>query len=304
MPKINANGVDFHYLQAGRGPELVMLHGLSGNLAVWHLRLVPMLEDRFHVTTYDLRGHGYSSMPPTGYSTRDMAQDLEALLDALAIGQADLLGHSYGADVALHFALLHPERVKRLVLIEPGIPALLNDRKDPDWDGWRHWAEVLERLSGEPVPRERWNDVGYMLRRSVEVPIVYGPARGLPRRSDRILRLMDTTTLSSDYEVVGEMTLENLERIPHRKLLIYDSSSAWLSTFVILRDRLRRCTPVLLPGSELRHFAPLDAPELVVEHLSRFLAEAERDESGQASGEAGPTGSAENAVGTLQRQKA
>jgi pimeloyl-ACP methyl ester carboxylesterase len=275
MPRINANCIDFHYLQAGSGPDLVMLHGLSGNLAVWHLRMVPMLEDRFRITTYDLRGHGYSSMPPNGYSTRDMAQDLAALLDELAIEQADLLGHSYGADIALHFALLHPSRVGRLILIEPGIPALLNDRKDPTWDGWRHWAEILERLSGEPVPRERWTDVGYMLRRSVEVPIVYGPARGLPRRRDRILRLMDATTISSDYEVVGEMTLENLARIPHPKLLIYDAGSAWLSTFAILRDLLPRCTPVLLPSSELRHFAPLDAPELIVEHLTRFLAEPE-----------------------------
>jgi pimeloyl-ACP methyl ester carboxylesterase len=273
MPRTSANGVDFHYLQAGSGPDLVMLHGLSGNLAVWHLRMVPMLQDRFRITTYDLRGHGFSSMPPAGYSTGDMARDLAALLDALAIEEADLVGHSYGADIALHFALLYPRRVGRLVLIEPGIPALLNDRKDPAWDGWRHWAEILERLSGQPVPRERWTDVGYMLRRSVEVPIVYGPARGLPRRRDRILRLMDTTSLSSDYEVVGELTLENLARIPHRKLLIYDGGSAWLSTFVILRDLLPRCTPLLLPRSELRHFAPLDAPELVVEHVSRFLAE-------------------------------
>jgi pimeloyl-ACP methyl ester carboxylesterase len=258
MPKINANGVDFHYLQAGRGPDLVMLHGLSGNLAVWHLRMVPMLEERFRITTYDLRGHGFSSMPPTGYSTGDMAQDLAALLDALAIERADLLGHSYGADIALHFALRHPGRVGRLILIEPGIPALLNDRKDPAWDGWRHWAEILERLSGEPVPRERWNDVGYMLRRSVEVPIVYGPARGLPRRQDRILRLMDTTTLSSDYEVVGELTLENLARIPHPEAADLRRRIGVADTFVILRT----CCP-LHPCScpeRARHFAPLDAP--------------------------------------------
>jgi pimeloyl-ACP methyl ester carboxylesterase len=271
MPIIRANGVDLHYLQAGNGPDLIMLHGLSGNLAVWHLRMVPLLQEHFRVTTYDLRGHGHSEMPPTGYTTRDMAHDLVALMDAFGIRDADVLGHSYGADIALHAAILWPERVRSLALIEPGIPALLLDRQDVDWDGWVYWAEILERLTGEPVPRERRNDVGYMLRRSVEVPIVYGPARGRMRRKDRVLRLMDETTMPTDYATVAELTLENLGRIPHPKLLIYDSASAWLSTFHVIRDLLQECTPVLLPPSELRHFAPLDAPELLTDLLKRFL---------------------------------
>jgi 2-hydroxy-6-oxonona-2,4-dienedioate hydrolase/2-succinyl-6-hydroxy-2,4-cyclohexadiene-1-carboxylate synthase len=271
MPLIGANGVNLHYLQAGSGPDMVMLHGFSGNLAVWHLRMVPLLQDDFRVTTFDLRGHGYSSMPPSGYTTRHMAHDLLALMDELKIEQADLVGHSYGADVVLHFALLFPHRARRLVLIEPGIPALVSDRNDADWDGWAYWAETVERLSGEPVPRERWNDIGYMLRRSIDIPIVYGPARGLPRRKDRLAKLMETTTILSDYVVVDELTLENLATIANPKLLIYDGASAWLSTFRVLRDLLQNCTPVILPGSELRHFAPLDAPELLVQHLRDFL---------------------------------
>ena len=271
MPIIKANGVDLHYLQAGSGPDLILLHGLSGNLAVWHLRLVPLLQERFRVTTYDLRGHGYSSMPPTGYATRDMALDLNALMDALEIPQADLLGHSYGADIALHFSLLFPDRLRKLALIEPGIPALLTDRQGAEWDGWAHWANVLERLSGEPVPPERRNDVGYMLRRSVEVPIVYGPARGRPRRRDRILKLMDETTMPTDYGTVDELTLENLATVPHPKMLIYDGGSAWLSTFHVLKGLLQNCEPVILPTTELRHFAPLDAPELIGQLLDRFL---------------------------------
>ena len=271
MPIINANGVDLHYLQSGSGPDLVMLHGLSGNLAVWHLRIVALLQERFRVTTYDLRGHGYSSVPPTGYTTRNMAQDLAALMDALHIRDADLLGHSYGADVTLHFALLFPDRVRTLTLLEPGIPALLHDRQRPDWDGWAYWAEVVERLSGEPVPIERRNDVAYMLRRSVQVPIVYGPAKGLARRKDRILRLMDSTTLPTDYAIVDELTLENLGRIPHPKLLIYDEASAWLSTLHVLRELLQNCRTVMLPRSELRHFAPLDAPEILVDLLNEFV---------------------------------
>jgi pimeloyl-ACP methyl ester carboxylesterase len=271
MPTITANGVDLHYLQMGSGPDLVMLHGISGNLAVWHLRMVPLLQQHFRVTTYDLRGHGNSSMPPSGYTTRNMAADLCGLLDGLGIAQADIVGHSFGADIALHFALLNPGRARKLALIEPGVPALMQERKHVDWEGWRYWAEILERFTGEPVPVERRNDVAYMVRRSFEVPVVYGPLKGLPRRRDRVLKLLDTTTMVSDYEVVDELTLDNIGTIPHSQLLVYDGGSAWLSSFRVLRDVLKNCESVVLPESELRHFAPLDAPEELVDQLVQFL---------------------------------
>lgn len=274
MPMIQANGVELHYLQMGEGPDLVMLHGISGNLAVWHLRMVPMLQQHFRVTTYDLRGHGNSSMPPSGYTTRDMALDLAGLLDALEIEHTDIVGHSFGADVAMHFALLQPERVKRLGLIEPGVPALMQERKHVDWEGWRYWADLLEQLTGVPVPVEKRNDVSYMVRRSFEVPVVYGPLKGLPRRRDRVLKLLDTTTMVKDYEAVDELTLENIATIPHPKLLMYDGASAWMSSFRVLKDLMKNCEPVVLPGSELRHFAPLEAPEVLVERLVGFLGVA------------------------------
>ena len=110
-----------------------------------------------------------------------------------------------------------------------------------------------------------------MLRESVKVPIIFGPAKGLPRKGDKLLRLLDDTTLVKDYEFVGELTLENLPQIPHPKLLIYDSGSPYLGVYRELRDLLTNCTSVLLPPSDHRHFSPLEDPELVVEYIQRFL---------------------------------
>src|ERR1700760_1964235 len=122
MPKaLLKNGLTLHYQRTGKGPDVVMIHGLTGNLAVWHLKIIPMLMDRFRTLSYDLRGHGYSDMPPSGYSADDMAGDLEGLLDALEIRDAYLVGHSFGADIALYFALLYPERVRKVVAIEAAI---------------------------------------------------------------------------------------------------------------------------------------------------------------------------------------
>jgi pimeloyl-ACP methyl ester carboxylesterase len=125
------------------------------------------------------------------------------------------------------------------------------------------------------MPREKWNDIDYMLRQSLEVPIVYGPARGLPRKKERILRLLDETTMVQDYEVVGDLTLENLAKIPHPILLVYDGLSPYMGTYDVLRDLLVNCTSVLLPPSEHRHFTPLEEPEVLVAHIRAFLRSGE-----------------------------
>ena len=159
MPKIIANGLETHYMQMGRGTEnLIMLHGLSGNLAVWHLRMVGRLQKDFRIVTYDLRGHGYTEMPPTGYTTKHLAEDLRGLLDALEIERTSLVGHSFGSDVALHFALLYPERVNKIIAMEPGLAAMVHVRNREDWEGWRYWREALGEF-GREVPKEHYFNI-------------------------------------------------------------------------------------------------------------------------------------------------
>ena len=271
MSKVLVNEINFHYWRVGEGPDVVMLHGLNGNLAIWHLKMVPLLRREYRITTYDLRGHGRSDMPPTGYTTEDMAEDLRGIMDALGIERAYLVGHSLGADISLHFALLYPNRVEKMALIEPAIPALVNLRKHKSWEGWAYWAQLIEEFSGIHVPQEKWGDLDYLIRRSVEVPIIYGLAKGLPRKKEPTLRLLDTTTIVKDYEVVGDLTLENLAKIHHPKLLIYDGGSPYLGTYHVLYDLLINCTPVLLPASKHRHFSPLEQPELLLGHIRPFF---------------------------------
>src|SRR5580658_8010981 len=103
MPKVKANGIDLHYIAFGHGSDVVLIHGFLGNLAVWHLQIAPQLRKVYRITTYDLRGHGYSEVTPSGYTARQMSLDLESLLDSLHINKAVLVGHSYGADIAMYF---------------------------------------------------------------------------------------------------------------------------------------------------------------------------------------------------------
>jgi pimeloyl-ACP methyl ester carboxylesterase len=272
MPKVLLrNGINIHYQRVGEGPDLVMLHGLTGNLAVWHLKIVGLLRDHFRILTYDMRGHGYSDVPASGYTAGDMAEDLLGLLDALEIQRPFIVGHSYGADTALYFALKYPERARTVISIEAGLAALIHLRKREDWEGWAYWAQVLERF-GFPVPPERRTDIDYMLRLSLQVPKVFGPATGRPRKAEPLLRLLNETTMVQDYEVVGDLTLENIRLIQTPVVLIGGHGSAFMATYDYLRTNLPNVTTHMLPASEFAHFGPLEQPEILAELFIRALA--------------------------------
>ncbi len=118
---VDAGGVRLHLRRLDAptdGPPLVLLHGLGVSGAVWQSfgrRLAPP----FTILAPDLRGHGRSEHPPTGYQPADYARDVDALLAALPIASACLAGHSLGALVALAMAAWHAPRVRALVLIDP-----------------------------------------------------------------------------------------------------------------------------------------------------------------------------------------
>lgn len=268
MSIASVNGLDLHYWRVGQGPDIVFIHGLCGNLAVWHLRIVPLMQREFRLTTYDLRGHGRSGVPPSGYTTLDMAEDLRGLLDTLEMDQICLVGHSFGADIALHFALRYPERVRRLALLEAGLAVTLDQRKRDEWPGWSYWVSKLEEV-GLTVPPERRSDFHYLLNLSLETPRFYGPARSLPRKREPLLRLINETTIVADYEAVAGMTREAIAGLRPPTLVVYGEHSYFMDSYHLLAELLPNRELVLLPGGE--HFGPLEQPELLVEHLRNFF---------------------------------
>lgn len=284
MPKaLLSSGIRIHYQQVGAGPDLVMVHGISGNLAVWHLRLVPALSARFRVLTYDLRGHGHSDTPPSGYSPDAMATDLVELLDALDIARPVVMGHSYGADVALYYAANHPERVREVVAIESALPALEPVRRDERWVGWSYWVAALE-AAGHVVPSECRSNLRYLMRATIDLPKQWGPLKGLPRNPRPLLRLLDETTLPEDYRRVGTLPLERIPTIRTPVVLMYAERSAFIDTFEYLRAHLPEVHPILLPPTEWGHFGPLEQPGVIIGHLLARLAPGRPESVGVVSG--------------------
>lgn len=114
---VTANGIRQHYVEAGDGPPLVLLHGFPETHYAWRNQ-IPVLAQNYRVIVPDLRGYGATDKPAAGYDKRTMANDLRALIDKLSIERIALISHDRGARVATRFAKDHPDAVDRLVVMD------------------------------------------------------------------------------------------------------------------------------------------------------------------------------------------
>ena len=117
------NGVRLHYLLAGKGDPVVLLHGYAETSHMWR-PLIEKLADKHTVIAPDLRGFGESSAPPDGYGKAAMAQDIRALAQSLKYDRIRLVGHDIGLMVAYAYAAQYPSEVDRLVLMEAFLPGV------------------------------------------------------------------------------------------------------------------------------------------------------------------------------------
>jgi pimeloyl-ACP methyl ester carboxylesterase len=126
MPEIRLaggalDGLEIHYAVSGRGPAVVLVHGLGGFAESWRWN-AEALGARATVYALDLPGFGRSAKPPAAYDLAFFASVLGGFLDAVGVGQAAVVGHSLGGAVALTYALIHPTRVERLALLSAVVP--------------------------------------------------------------------------------------------------------------------------------------------------------------------------------------
>ena len=166
------NGIRLHYLTAGKGDTVILLHGYAENSHMWRPLMVQLAKTHT-VIAPDLRGFGGSSKPMAGYDKRTMAQDIHALAQSLGYRREIVVGHDIGLMVAYAYAAQYPNEVDRIVLMDAFLPGV------GDWktvwllrDLWHfHFYGVtpLKLVAG----RERiyfehfWNDFAADPRHSV-----------------------------------------------------------------------------------------------------------------------------------------
>ena len=171
--EITTNGATIHVRVGGTGPAVVLLHGYGETGDMWEPLAKDLVVDHT-VVVPDLRGLGLSSKPEAGFDKKTQAGDVAGVLDALKIDRVDLVTHDIGNMVGYAFAVQHPERVRRFVLIDaplPGIGPWEEILKNPLLWHFRFGGPDMERLVAgrERIYLDRfWNEFSAMPSRFSE----------------------------------------------------------------------------------------------------------------------------------------
>jgi 3-oxoadipate enol-lactonase len=185
MPSATVDGHDLHYLQRGEGEPLLLVMGMSGTHLSWGDPFLDALASDFSVITYDHRGVGKSSRIDKGFTLDQLADDAAALLDALGLESAHVVGVSMGGMVAQQLALRHPDRIRTLTIgcsYAGGEGSALSppstfQRLSEAWSsgdreralrvGWE--VNVSPAFASKPGAYEQWHDMAMALRVPLEV---------------------------------------------------------------------------------------------------------------------------------------
>jgi pimeloyl-ACP methyl ester carboxylesterase len=166
------DGLKLHYLTAGKGPAVVLLHGYAETSRMW-VPLIPLLAERFTVIAPDLPGIGDSAIPSSGLDMKTAAVRMHALVQSLGVHKAEVVGHDIGLMVAYAYAAQFPKEVGKLVVMDAFLPGV------GEWEAVYNNPGIWHFRFNGPTPealvhgRERtyfeyfWNDLAADKNRSI-----------------------------------------------------------------------------------------------------------------------------------------
>jgi len=245
------NGVELWVEDGGSGPAVVLTHGYSATGDMWNPQR-PVLEERYRLVTWDLRGHGRSESPtdPAAYSHLLAVEDLRCLLDELAIERAVVGGLSLGGYLSLAFYHRYPERVRALVIADSG-PGYRNDEGRAQWN-----ANALERAA--ELEKRGLDALRGATRERTEAVRVHKSAQGLAHAARGMLAQDDSTVIDS-LPAVAVPTL----------IVVGSEDKPFLTPSEYMARKISGARLETIAGAG--HAANLDQPELFNRVLLRFL---------------------------------
>jgi pimeloyl-ACP methyl ester carboxylesterase len=261
----NVNGARVRFVDEGSGPAVVLLHGFASSLNTWK-DLVPELKKTHRVITLDLKGFGWTDRPAGDYSPRAQAELVFALLDQRGVDRAAVVGHSWGASVALQMALLHPERVTRIALYD----AWVYEAQLPSFFIWSRApgvGETLFSLYYGQRPDYRMSFAFYDKERYVTEHLVEEVERQLDRPGTLAAAL--AAVRGQRYAAVEEQ----YKTIKQKTLLLWGREDE--VTLLQYGERLSRDLPDarLVVYPQCGHFPMIEAKGTSNTEVAEFLAE-------------------------------
>jgi pimeloyl-ACP methyl ester carboxylesterase len=279
---VTRDGVNLRCRDAGRtdaSQAMLLVHGLNTNMAFWHPLLVRRLGETRRLVLYDQRGHGYSDVPPGGYTSSEMAEDARTILDFYELGAVDLVAHSFGAGVALQLARLYPGRVRSLILLDGRIRAIQPEVRLRDWAHFPRWEKKFAD-AGIAVDPNWLVDCTLPLKlHTADLSAVgaelqmegFFVANVQKRAAEKYYRLMTATPAATEFHEPAGLTLEALADIRQPVLLVYGDHSPFFASGEQLAAVLPCATLEVVHGAG--HNFPLNRPERTWEILAHWIAQ-------------------------------
>ena len=264
MPRVLINGVHIYYESHGSGFPLVLAYGLGGNTSEWEPQ-IPAFSKDYRLILWDPRGHGQSDSPPNldQYGNGTSAYDLLELLNHLEIKRAYVGGLSMGAGISTRFALLHPERVEALLVIDSasasGLPtpeAMLRMRERIIELSLTQGMEAVAEYSMKNNPN---------IRRTAESSAEAAEGiRNMYRALDPVGYAHSTKTT-----VYATFDPELLRGIKAPTLVLVGSEDPALEPCKLIHSKIKGSQLVVLPNAG--HLSNLDQPEAFNKAVLSFL---------------------------------
>ena len=277
LRELSIHGHRVAYREAGSGPAVVLIHGITSDSLTWR-RVLPYLARRFTVIAPDLAGHGGSAKPRGDYSLGAHASGVRDLLLTLGHDRATFVGHSLGGGVAMQLSYQFPERCERLVLVDSGglgreLSPLLRAATLP---GSEFVLPLLAASRLLDVGRLAGSVIGRLgLRAGTDIEEM---ARGHATLGDREARAAFVHTLRSVVEPGGQRVdaSNRLYLAEHLPLLLI-----WGERDTLIPSSHGLAAHEQVPGSRLEvfadsgHFPQLDEPERFLDVLVDFIDSTE-----------------------------
>lgn len=287
MPASRINGVQlFWELSPGAGEPLVLVHGSWGDHHNWD-SVVPGLSTRFHVATYDRRGHSRSERPPgQGRIEQDVA-DLAALIEYLFNGPSHVIGNSFGAAIALRLASQRPELIRSLVVHEPPLFGLLEGVAEVQ----PALAAVRQRIEAV-APLLQAGDMTGGARRFVE-SIAFGPGawEQLPHAT-RDTFVTNAPTWLDELQEPESLSLDLQGLAPFRAPTLLSHGGQSPPFFPAVVERLAAALPQArrYRFEQAGHVPHLSHPDEYVRVVTDFIQSSARGEGASESSASGQRG--------------
>ena len=211
----DVDGAQLHYLAAGNGPVVILLHGFAETSRMWR-PLIPQLAERFRVIAPDLPGIGDSAIPADGLDMKTAAMWIHALARKLGVEKARMVGHDIGLMVAYAYAAQFPAETEKLVVMDAFLPGV--DGWEPIYNHPAYWHFRFHGPTPEALVKGRestyfayfWNDLAADKNRSLSQAdrVAYVTAYARPGRMRAAWAYFDSVTLTAkDFAQMAQTKL-------------------------------------------------------------------------------------------------